>query len=154
MLIIMPNELRTEVHFRSVAFNTSEPKDYFINDCCFGDDLCRWLIKELRSRGFRTADEPGQEDFGWYFTFHVADTQHCFVLGYQPGTNTEGLWRGWLERRVGFLRSILGGRKREIGPEAAKAIHGVLSCASQIRDVSWHFAHAPDDDHGTQEPTV
>ena len=39
------------VVFRSDAFNTSETKDYFINECCFGDDLARWLIEQLRARG-------------------------------------------------------------------------------------------------------
>src|SRR5437764_5341273 len=54
--------MNTEVRFRSTAFNCTEPRDYFINPCCFGDDVCRWLIRELRARGHRTADEPGQED--------------------------------------------------------------------------------------------
>lgn len=61
---------KTEVYFLSSAFNCTQPKDYFINDCCFGDDVARWLIQQLRTQGVQTA-EPGQEDFGWYFTFYV-----------------------------------------------------------------------------------
>ncbi len=58
------SEIRTVVTFQSPAFNTSERKDYFINDGCYGDDLARWLIEQLRSRGVQTDAEPGQEDFG------------------------------------------------------------------------------------------
>lgn len=132
----MPNDLRTEVHFRSSAFNTSEPKDYFINECCYGDDLCKWLMQELCSRGFRTDSEPGQEDFGWYFCFYVGDVKHCFVVGFQPAdTDAERLWIGWLEHQAGFLGSLLGGRKRGILPEAAERPSQHLV---EFRQDPWH----------------
>jgi len=35
----MRNEIRTIVSFNSAAFNMTEPKRYFINPCCFGDDV-------------------------------------------------------------------------------------------------------------------
>jgi len=50
--------MRTEASFRSSAFNTSEVRDYFINDCCFGDDLAKWMISRLRQAGVATDDEP------------------------------------------------------------------------------------------------
>jgi hypothetical protein len=65
---------RTLVTFKSSAFNTSEPKPYFINPGCYGDDVAKWLTRELRGRGFKTDEEPGQEDFGWYFNFEHGDT--------------------------------------------------------------------------------
>jgi hypothetical protein len=34
----MNTQIRTVVTFNSSAFNTTQPKSYFINDCCFGDD--------------------------------------------------------------------------------------------------------------------
>jgi len=37
--------VRRNVIFQSTAFNTSQPKDYFINDCCYGDDVARWLME-------------------------------------------------------------------------------------------------------------
>src|SRR6266481_2083725 len=67
---IQLQSMKTEVYFHSTIFNCTEPKDYFINECCFGDDVARWLIKQLKAQGLQTADEPCQEDFGWYFTFH------------------------------------------------------------------------------------
>lgn len=46
----MDAKVRTVVTFESTAFNMAEPKDYFINPCCFGDDLAKWLIDELANR--------------------------------------------------------------------------------------------------------
>ena len=53
--------MKTEVHFRSTAFNCTEPKDYFINDCCFGDDVARWLIQLITWHEAGTDDEPLSE---------------------------------------------------------------------------------------------
>jgi len=132
-------KMRTEVHFRSTTFNCTESKDYFINDCCFGDDVARWLIHQLRSRGVRTADEPGQEDFGWYFTFYVGTTEHCFVVSFQPNDPSTGdQWLGWVERHKGLLGSILGGRKRGILPEAVQMIDVALKESPDIQRVTWY----------------
>jgi hypothetical protein len=136
--------MRTEVRFESDAFNTTEAKPYFINDCCFGDDVCRWLIGELRGRGVETAAEPGQEDFGWYFTFEAGGAEHCLVLVLQPADGDDpARWIGEIERSAGFISSILGGRRRGISPAALQAIHDVLSSSPAIRNVSWHEAGAP-----------
>jgi hypothetical protein len=62
----MDSKVRTVATFESTAFNMADPKDYFINPRCFGDDLAKWLIDELRKQGLETDDEPGQEDFGWF----------------------------------------------------------------------------------------
>ena len=131
--------MKTEVHFRSTAFNCTEPKDYFINDCSFGDDVARWLIPQLRAQGIQTANEPDQEDFGWYLTFHAGGTEHCFVIGFQPNdTATGDQWLGWLERQTGFLGSLFGGRKRGILPEAVQAIDTALKSSPDIQRVTWH----------------
>jgi hypothetical protein len=45
------SEIRTVVTFESTAFNMAEPKEYFINPCCFGDDVAEWLIGELPRQG-------------------------------------------------------------------------------------------------------
>src|SRR6516165_4262206 len=106
---------RTIVTFRSAAFNTSERRVYFINDGCYGDDLARWLMAALASRGTRTDAEPGQEDFGWYFTFHAGASPHHFVVAFRPEPEPHGFWIGWIERRAGLVGSILGARRRAIG---------------------------------------
>jgi hypothetical protein len=142
--------MRTVVTFQSRSFNTTEPKEYFINECCFGDDLCKWLIQRLRANSIQTDDEPGQEDFGWYFEFTVPDGAHCLVLGFRPGdTDDDEDWVGWIERSKGPLGSIFGGRNKGIASSALTAIHTVLSNASEISNVRWH--EKADFDRGREE---
>lgn len=130
----MPN--RTIVTFRSAAFNTTEEKESFINPGNFGDDLALWMMEALRARGIVVEGEPGQEDFGWFFTFEAGGVEHDFVLGHRD--DTEGDWIGWVERRAGLLASLFGGRGRGILPEAVRAIHEALAASDAIRDVRWH----------------
>ena len=145
----MESGIRTVVTFESTAFNMTKPKDYFINPCCFGDDVAEWLIRELRKQGMETDDKPGQEDFGWYLNFKAAGIGHTFVIGHRPNGETEtGTWNGWLERKRGLVGSILGGRRRGIQAAAAHAIHQILIGSLLIRDVRWHFQR--DFDSGTE----
>lgn len=130
----MSRRLRTHATFRSSAFNTTEPEDCFINPDNYGDDLARWMIRELRSRGVEVGEEL-QEDHGWYFTFRSGGVEYDFVVG----SRDQDEWLGWIERRVGFVASLLGGRARGIEVEAALEIDAVLSSSELIRDVRWHL---------------
>jgi hypothetical protein len=110
-----------------------------------------WLIGELRKRGLTTDEKPGQEDFGSYLNFDVAGTGHTLVIGHRPTGETEaGTWIGWLERRRGFLGSLVGGRDREILPAAAEAIDRILSSSSLIRDVRWQSRQDFDKGYGNR----
>src|SRR5260370_41390987 len=152
----MTSEIRTIVTFESTAFNMAETKEYFINPCCFGDDVARWVIGELCKQSVKTDEKLGQEDFGWYLNFEVAGSGHCFVIGHRPtGESEAGTWIGWLERSHGFIGSVLGGRKRGIQPLAAEVIHKVLSSSPLIRDVRWHFQrefNSGHDERGASSP--
>ena len=128
--------MRTEATFKSAAFNTTETRPYFINPECYGDDLAQWMMARLRAAGYKTADEPGQEDFGWYFDFEVPAGTHCVVLGYQPD-DPEGQWILTLERSRGLIGSVFGRRNKGIDEEAVQAIDSVLAGASEIRDLQW-----------------
>jgi hypothetical protein len=128
--------MRKEATFRSSAFNTSEVKTYFINDCCFGDDLATWMIGRLRAAGIETDEEPDQEDFGWYFNFTVPAGTHCCILGYQPD-DPEGLWHLSLERSRGFVASLFGRRSHGIDAAAVEAIQNALAGAAEIRELQW-----------------
>jgi hypothetical protein len=125
--------MKTEASFTSIAFNNTEPRPYFINEECYGDDLAKWMIARLRSLGVRTDDEPGLEDFGWYFDFWVAAGRHCCVLGAEH----EGEWHLWLERSRGFLGSILGLRRVGIDAAAVHAVENVLSSAPEVTNFRW-----------------
>ena len=93
-------------------------------------------MTRLREAGIKTDDEPGQEDFGWYFCFEVPAGSHCCVLGYQDD-EPEGLWHLSIERNRGFIGSILGRRNSGIDDAAVQAIHNVLSNAPEIRELEW-----------------
>src|SRR6187399_2844310 len=121
-----PFQMKTEFRFFSTAFNITDPQDYFINECCFGDDVARWLAARLQEQGLQTT-EPGQEDFGWYFTFSIGEAEHCVVIGFQPNDLTVGdQWLGSVERQKGLFGSLFGGRQRDILPEAIEAIDTAL----------------------------
>jgi hypothetical protein len=131
-------EMQPEVTFRSDRFNTSQPREHFINPECFGDDLAAWLIQELRERGVDVDAQPGQEDFGWYVRYRVGSASYCFVLGLVPGDDTEeACWAGWSERDTGFLAALLGGRHRGIVPAAVQPVKDVLASSAVVRDVQW-----------------
>jgi hypothetical protein len=145
----MREEIRTIVSFKTEAFNVTEARNYFINPCCFGDDVAKWLIQELRSRGVNADNDPGQEDFGWYFNFQVTGTSHTFVIGHCPGLveGGEGTWVVWIERHRGLVGSLLGARKRGINPAAPQTLHSILSSSPQIRDIRWHYRDDFDKGH-------
>ncbi len=147
----MRAEVRTIVSFTSTAFNITEPRSDFLNACCFGDDLAKWLILQLRNRGIDTDDELGQEDFGWYFNFQASGAPHTLVIGHCPSLveGGEGTWIGWIERDRGLLGSLLGARKRGIDPAALQTLHSILSSSPQIRDIRWHLRR--DFDKGREE---
>jgi hypothetical protein len=144
----MNTGIRTVVTFTSSGFNTTEPKDYFINPCCFGDDVAKWLIEQLKNQGVKTDEKPGQEDFGWYVIFSANGMPHCFVLGFRPSDDTgDGEWIGWVER-CGFVRSLLGRRAKAVTRPAAEAIHRVMNASPMIHNVRWHLKH--DFDRGNE----
>lgn len=131
--------MRTVATFHSSAFNSSEPKPHFINPGCFGDDVALWLIAQLRSAGAVTDEQPGQEDFGWYFNFAVPDGSHTCVVELRPGdAGFEADWVIWTERQRGLLGSLLGGRHRGISPAAVALLHSVLAAAPEVTELRWH----------------
>ncbi len=140
--------VRTVATFRSAAFNTSETKGYFINESCFGDDLARWLLRELNTGHIRTENEPAQADFGWFLTFYVGEAAYQVIVGFRAGDSAaEGEWVCWLERSAGMLAMLLGARKRGIQPEAVQVIHTTLASSAAIQELKWHFREDFDAGH-------
>ena len=130
--------MKTIFEFRSKAFNCMIAKDYFINPSCYGDDLAEWLIKRLSDDNITITGRPGQEDFGWFFTFIVNDVEHCVVVGFQPNDPQNGdRWIGWIERHVGFIGSALGRRNRDIHPDAIQKLDSILTKSKEIQFIGW-----------------
>ena len=129
--------VRTVVMFQSGDFNCTEPREYFINDCCFGDDVAKWMREKLNAAGYAAA-EPGQEDFGWYLPFEVSGKEYFWIVGFRPGDPPDpGSWIAIIERR-GFLRMLLR-KNRIVSAEVAQAIHEVLANDSAIKHERWHL---------------
>jgi hypothetical protein len=127
----------------------SEPKPNYINPECFGDDVANWMAEQLRAKGC-VVDEPGQEDFGWYCNFRVADTAYCFVVGHRADDLiAPGEWIGWVERNPGFMSSLFGGRARGVALGAVQLIDEILSSSPDISEVRWH--HKRDFDAGRED---
>lgn len=130
--------MKTIFQFRSNSFNATVPQDYFINPSCYGDDLAVWIMRKLQQDGIATSSTPEQEDFGWYFTYSIRNKEYCVVVGFQPNdVSTGDCWIGEIERHVGFVGSILGGRHRGIDEEAIAVIDDVLKAEPEIRDLEW-----------------
>ncbi len=129
--------IQTCAVFKTSSFNTSVQRKYFINPSCFGDDAARWIMIELGIRGFRTDKVARQEAFGWHFAFDAGGVKHNAVIGYRPGSyGDEGEWICWIERKVGPVGVMLG-RRKNVKPEAAKAIQDVLSSSPAITIVKF-----------------
>jgi len=95
-------------------------------------------MTELQRRGYTTSDEPGQEDFGWYFTVDVGGKSHCVIIGFQPNEEATGdCWIGSVERNVGFLKSILGKRDQNIYTELLDVMDSVLRETPDTTNVEW-----------------
>jgi len=145
----MPSPVRTVVTFKSKQFNITEPKDYFINPGCFGDDLCMWMISQLRDMEIECDEKPGQEDFGWYFDFSKDMVKYCLVCGFRAEDDGEdGTWVAWVERSAGFLSSLFGGRDRGIEAGGPNTIHQILVASPEVSQIRWH--HKKDFERGDE----
>lgn len=125
------------VRFRSAAFNFREPKDYFINDCCFGDDVCKWLKKELQAQGIKTDDELTQEDFGWLLEYVVNGKGYWVFVTSNPGEH-EDEWLAWITKASMFAE-LIGRAGKGLAPEAILCIDRILKNSPLISEIEWHF---------------
>ncbi|MBS0660094.1 MAG: hypothetical protein JSR82_17785 [Verrucomicrobia bacterium] len=118
--------------------------------------LARALIERLRAQGVATEVEPREEDFGGYFGFRVGETDYQFFLGLRPADEEEpAMWVGWLERKVGFLGSLFGGRDRDVLSDSVAAMHAAISELPQVAHLRWHRKEdfdAGEEGLGTEDP--
>jgi hypothetical protein len=148
--------VRTVATFECAAFNTTERRDYFLNDSCFGDDLAEWLIDELGARNIETDAAPAQDEFGWHFGFRKDEVDYTFAVTHRSaGAGRPPVWIGRIERKAGRFGKLLHGTARGIEPEAVLAIHSVLNSALLIHNLKWHYRrdfNANREDLGAPEP--
>lgn len=124
------------VTFAADGFNTSEPKDYYINSNCYGDDVGKWLLEEFQKQKILyEKDGPDQEDFGWYVNFSVNNKKFTCLIIYSEG---EGLWKLVLEKNAGLFGTILGQRNKKVSSTAVDIIDKILKANPDIREIEWH----------------
>ncbi|SPE61855.1 conserved hypothetical protein [Verrucomicrobia bacterium] len=148
--------IRTIVTFQSSAFNSTERKEYFIHDGCYGDDVARWLIDHLRGNDIPADHEPTPEELGWHFGFSVGGTDYRMAVGHRSAKGSEpAVWIGRLERKAGRIASKFHRQMHGIQPDAVRLIHSLLSSSLKVRNVRWHHQEdfeAGQEENGATEP--
>ena len=129
--------MRTHVTFLSDAFNRTEKKENFINPCCFGEDLARWLIQRLAGPDLVVTDEPCQEDWGWE-VFVTCSGKRFFIGIGQYELDGELGWLCFIESRLPFYKRWLGVVDASEQQRVCVSFHSVLASSPEIRDIRWH----------------
>jgi hypothetical protein len=127
----MPAARRYDLIFSSDRFNLSEPQDYFINDCCYGDDVAKWLADQLRQRGIEVT-EPDQEDWGWYFEARYDESAYFVGVGgtpddESPPSRNSGHWRLIVEKHRSFMERLRQSNLFDADDPFLKLLQEVLS---------------------------
>ncbi len=102
---------RHDILFATSRFNVSNPKSYFINECCFGDDLASWLRLKLIEDGIQV-EEPYQEDWGWEMRAkYPKGSYYLGVTGFRAESAPEpnaGEWRIMVSKRRSVWQMLSG----------------------------------------------
>lgn len=124
------------VTFRTARFNQTDVQPHFINDCCFGEDCARWLVGELRLRGWSDVVDPWQEDWGWQASGARGARKYLISIALVPEDEPE--WMIHAEEHVGLLARLRGGSGAPLLPSLLRDIDALLHAATDIGDVRWH----------------
>lgn len=121
-----------DVTCKTDRFNLSVVGPDFINDCCFGEDLSKWLVSALSDNGV-DAKVICMEDFGWS---NQAAYQGISYLMSVAGNSDEdptrpdfGQWHIMLERHRTFFEKILGKNKMTVADPVVGMVVQVLKSA-------------------------
>ncbi|MBN1516043.1 hypothetical protein JXA32_05705 [Candidatus Sumerlaeota bacterium] len=114
--------------FETDHFNRTEVRDYFINPCCFGDDVATWLMAQLEKRHVNVA-KIYQEDWGWELDCEFGGSRYflsiVLVAGDQDGDYGE--WRIYVTKQCSLIGRIFG-KDKMVREEAIIAVaHTILS---------------------------
>ncbi|HEY2786209.1 MAG TPA: hypothetical protein VGJ05_14680 [Fimbriiglobus sp.] len=115
---------RHDILFEAAGFNATEPREYFLNDCCFGDDVALWLKTELTSRGHPTT-EPCQEDWGWHVETTIGQDRYFIGVGCSGPSHADSIraeWRLIVEKCRTVWEKLTGQNRLGEG----NAVFGVL----------------------------
>lgn len=124
--------------FKTGRFNLSKVDETFINPCCFGEDLARWLREALRKKSLEVSD-PYQEDWGWELPAkNETGRYYLCVSGYahnEGADSNAGEWRIILEKRRSIGQRLTGKGKIELSDGMLASVREILEGEPDIRDV-------------------
>jgi len=145
------NELRNRVTFVTALFNATEVRDYFINDCCFGDDCAAWLIAKLQALGKLQVDgEPIQEDWGWCFGVTVGQRSFLVGVGLYEDDDVPNRWLVFIDSQLDSLkRKLFGQTDQAEHLRVCEAIDQVLKGELSVSEIRWFIA--ADFENGREE---
>ncbi len=138
--------MRTHVTFLSNAFNQTEVKENFFNDCCFGEDVASWMLPLLKPHlvSFDLDPDPCQEDWGWEILLGQQELRFFIGVGQYP-RNDELRWLCFVEplpplytKVVPFYRRWHASRYEDGCQLIANAVHRVLVDSGEISCIRWY----------------
>ena len=119
---------RYDLLFETDRFNLSQPKEYFINDCCYGDDLAAWLRGKLAEMSIE-ATQPGQEDWGWYLDVRHNGNSYFVGIGGNAQDETSGNrgeWRLMVEKHRSLMERLLGKNRLAGNEDIIKILQRII----------------------------
>jgi hypothetical protein len=119
-------------------FNVSKVGEYFINPCCFGEDLAAWLRIKLADR-VATVGPPGQEDWGWYLQVkYDRDSYLLGMSGYAEENSAnadDGEWRIVVKKNRSIWQWMSGKGQITVQDGMFALIQTILRNEPAIREV-------------------
>lgn len=104
--------------FETGRFNVTQPKEYYINECCYGEDTAAWLRDRLAELSIGVT-EPEQEDWGWYvYVYYNEDRYFIGITGHSvdKSSGNRGEWALMVEKRRS-LKEVITGKNRLVESE-------------------------------------
>jgi hypothetical protein len=130
--------MRYDILFETSRFNVSEPKEHFINPCCFGEDSVAWLREKLVERGVQ-ASAPGQEDWGWYLQAKWGKDSYFVGLGgylkENAASKNDGKWRVMIEKHQSIWDRLCHKNKISEDEPILAIIETIFRAEPDIRQV-------------------
>ena len=127
-----------DILFKTSRFNLSKVGEHFINPCCFGEDLARWLRLQLEEKNV-FATQPYQEDWGWELSVtHSNDSYYLGMSGNaddSAANSDEGEWRIIVEKRRSIWQRLTGKGKIAADDALVVLIENILSRQPDISNV-------------------
>jgi hypothetical protein len=124
--------------FKTDRFNLSKIKETFINPCCFGEDLARWLHEALREKKSEVS-EPYQEDWGWELPAkNQGNGYYLCMSGNADGegaNSNAGEWRIIIEKKRSLGQRLTGKGKIESSDGMLASVREILEAEPAIREV-------------------